>query len=223
MAMSDESKNREQRDVEMLLPFYATGRLMPSDIVQVEQYLSDHPDRLRLVSQEQDAVVAGNEAIVAGRAHNFARVAARISATHDRPANRGAGVLSAIWRFFQMPSTQSVRWVSAAAAVLIVLQGAAIGMLAVTRYSQEFATASGEAASREPGTFATVRFADGATAPAIAAMLAGLDMRVVDGPVGGGLFTVRIGPKGMSKADRDRAIASLRARSDLVAFVARLQ
>ena len=85
-------------------------------------------------------------------------------------------------------------------------------MLAVAQSSNQYATASGGSVLREPGSFVTIRFADGATASAIAAMLAGLDMRVVDGPVGGGLFTVRIGPKGMSDAERDRAIASLRAR-----------
>ncbi len=77
--------------------------------------------------------------------------------------------------------------------------------------------------SREPGSFVTIRFADGATASAIAAMLASLDMRVVDGPAGGGLFTVRIGQKGMSDAESERAITSLKARRDLVAFVMRLQ
>ena len=222
--MSDESKDRKvPQDEELLLPFYATGRLMPSDVVRVEQYVGDRPDRLALVSEEQDAVVAGNEAVAARRAHNFARVAARISATRSQPASRGAGVLGAIRRFFEMPSAQSIRWASAVVAVVIVVQAAAIGMLALTQHSNQFATASGGSASREPGTFATARFADGATVPAIAAMLAGLDMRIVDGPVGGGLFTIRIGPQGMSDADRDRAVASLKARSDLVVFVTRLK
>jgi hypothetical protein len=221
--MSDESKREELQDVELLLPFYATGRLTPSDLARVEQYIGEHPDLLQLVSEEQEAVVAGNEAIAARRAHNFAWVAARISTTGDQSVSRGTGVLDAIRRFFEVPSAQSVRWASAAAAVLILLQAAAIGMLAVTKYSNEFATASGGSASREPGTFATIRFADGATAPAIAAVLAGLDMRIVDGPAGGGLFTIRIGPQGMSDADRDRVIASLKGRSDLVVFVTRLQ
>ena len=190
----------------MLLPFYATGRLMPSDVMRVEQYISDHPDRLQFVSEEKEAVVAGNEAIAARRAHNFARVAARISTTRDQPASRGIGVLGAIRRFFEMPSAQSVRWASAAAAVLIVLQAAAIGTLAVTTVferSLRQRPVGPRRGSREPSS--TIRFADGATAPAIAAMLAGLDMRIVDGPAGGGLFTIRIGPQGMSDAERDRA------------------
>jgi hypothetical protein len=103
------------------------------------------------------------------------------------------------------------------------MQAATIGWLAVTLYSKQFATASGEPVSREPGSFAAIRFADGATASAIAALLAGLDMRVVDGPAGGGLFTVRIGPRGMSDAEKEQAIASLKTRSDLVVFVTRLQ
>jgi len=36
------------------------------------------------------------------------------------------------------------------------------------------------------------------------------------------VFTVRLGPADMREAERDRAIAELKARSDAVAFVARL-
>jgi hypothetical protein len=222
MAMSDDSKDREElHELEMLLPFHAIGRLTPPDVARAERYFSDHPDRWQLLSEEKDAVVAGNEAISARRAHSFARVAAAISATRDQPVSRG--VFNAIRLFFERPSGQSVRWAGAIAAVLIIMQAATIGRLAVTQYSKPFATASGEPVSREPGSFAAIRFADGATASAIAMLLADLDMRVVDGPAGGGLSTVRIGPQGMSDAERDRAIASLKARSDVVAFVTRLQ
>jgi hypothetical protein len=222
MAMSDDPKDRDElQELDMLLPFHATGRLMPPDVTRAERYFSDHPDRWQLLGEEKDAIIAGNEAISARRAHNFARVAAAISATRNQPVSRG--VLGAILRFFERPSAPSVRWASAIAAVLIIMQAATIGRLAVTQYSRQFATASGGSVSREPGSYATVRFADGATASAIAALLAGLDMRVVDGPAGGALFTVRIGPEGMSDADREQAIALLKVRGDLVVFVTRLQ
>ena len=219
--MSDESRDRDaSQELELLLPFHAIGRLAPSDATRAEQYFSDHPDRRHILSEERDAVVASNEAISARRAHNFARVAAAIAAPRDQPVSRG--VVSAIRRFFELPSVQSVRWASAITAVVIIMQAAAIGTLVVSQSSSRFSTASGVSASREPGRFAAVRFADGATASAIATLLAGLDMKVVDGPAGGGLFTIRIGPHDMSDAERDRAIASLKARSDLVVFVTRL-
>jgi len=222
--MSDESRDSDAlQELEMLLPFHATGRLTPADAARAERHFSDHPDRLQIVNEEKYAVVDGNEAISAGRAHNFARVAQAISATPVQPSGRGGGLLIAIRRFFELPSAPSVRWAAAVAAVLIVVQAAAIAALVVTQSSSRFSTASGGAASREPGSFVTVRFADGATAAAIAAMLTGLDMRLVDGPAGGGLFTVRIGERDMSDAARDQAIASLRARSDLVVVVMRLR
>lgn len=221
--MSDESKDRdEHQELELLLPFHVTGRLAPADAARAERYFSDHPDRWQLLSEEKDAVVAGNEAIPVRHAHSFARVAAAISATRDQPV-MSRGVFSAIRRFFEWPSARSVRWVGGAAAVLIAIQAAAIGTLMVAQSSNQYATASGGSAKREAGQFVTIRFADGATASAIAALLAGLDMRVVDGPAGGGLFTIRIGPQAMSVAERDRAIESLRARRDLVVFVTRLQ
>ena len=219
--MSDESEDRDAlQELELLLPFHTTGRLPPSEATRAERYFSDHPDRWQLLSQEKDAVVAGNEAISARQVHSFARVAAAISATRDQPV-MSRGVFGAIRRFFERPS--AVRWVGAAAAVLIAIQTAAIGTLLVAQSSNQYATASGGSVLREPGRFVTIRFADGATASAIATLLAGLDMRIVDGPVGGGLFTIRIGPQGMSDAERDRAIASLKARRDLVVFVTRLQ
>ena len=220
--MSEKSSDSDAlQEFEMLLPFHATGRLTPSDAARAERYFSEHPDRLQIINEEKYAVVDSNEAISARRAHNFARVAAAISAMPVQPSGRGGGPLNAISRFFELPSVQSVRWAAAVAAVLIVAQTAAIGVLVVTQSSSRFSTASGGSALREPGSFVTIRFADGATAAAIAAMLTGLDMRLVDGPAGGGLFTVRIGDRDMSDAARDQAIASLRARSDLVMVVMR--
>ena len=49
VAMSDESDDRDAlQELELLLPFHATGRLTPSEVARVEQYFSDHPDRWQL-------------------------------------------------------------------------------------------------------------------------------------------------------------------------------
>ncbi|HYS11906.1 MAG TPA: hypothetical protein VEN28_01240, partial [Burkholderiaceae bacterium] len=64
-----------------------------------------------------------------------------------------------------------------------------------------------------------VRFADDASAAAIADVLSGLGVKIIDGPRGGRLFTVRIGPKTMNESERERLIAALKARSDLIVFV----
>jgi hypothetical protein len=221
--MSDERTARDGlQEVEMLLPFHASGHLPPHEAAQVEQYLSDHPDRLQSVAEEKEAVAACNEAIAPAQARNFAKVAARISPS-VRSVDRGFSVLGTIRRFFEMPSARSVRWAGAVAVILIVAQAVTIVRLAVTQYSNQFVTASGGPIWKGPGRLASVRFADAATYPAIAAMLADLHITIVDGPLGGGLFTIRIGPPDMRDAERDRIIEALNARRDIVAFVVRLR
>ncbi len=52
--MSDESKDSDElRELDMLLPFQATGRVMPSDVDRVDAYVRDHPDRLQIISEEK--------------------------------------------------------------------------------------------------------------------------------------------------------------------------
>ena len=121
-----------------------------------------------------------------------------------------------------MPTSHSRGWIGAAAALVIIVQGAAIATLVVTQYSPTFTAASGGREATGAGTFVVVRFADGATTSAVTDVLAGLDMAIVDGPKSGGLFTVRLGARNMKEAERDRAIADLKAHSDLVTFVTRL-
>jgi anti-sigma factor RsiW len=56
----------EREEFEMLLPWYATGRLGPSDRARVEAYLAIHPEMARqidLVRAERDETVAANEAL----------------------------------------------------------------------------------------------------------------------------------------------------------------
>src|SRR5262245_62093995 len=56
----------EREEIEMLLPWYVTGKLDPSDHAKVEAYLAAHPDvarQLDLVRAERHETVAANEAL----------------------------------------------------------------------------------------------------------------------------------------------------------------
>jgi len=92
----------------------------------------------------------------------------------------------------------------------------------VAQYPGIFIGASGGNGAAETGTTVVVRFADDATSSAVADALAGLGLKIVDGPRGGRLFTVRLGPKNMNAGERDRLIAALRARGDVVVFVTQM-
>ena len=225
--MSEEAKREETKreEVEKTLPFYVTGRLDHADADQVDDYLKRHPDvasQLDLIRAERDSAIAAN-AIYANRpVGSFDRVAAMIGkpATQPaRPAGRWVDWLDGIKRLFAMPSSPALGFLGAAAAIVIVLQAATIGTLVVTHYRSTFTGASGGNGAVDAGTTVFVRFADDATTAAIADALSGLGVSIIDGPRGGRLFTVRLGPKNMGEGERERVIAALKARSELVLFV----
>jgi len=220
MAMNNQT-NAQREDIEMLLPFYVTGRLDRADADRIGNYLSQHPEvasELELVRDERASTIANN-AIYADRpVRSFDRVAAMIRKTPARTARPAARWLDRIRELFSMPSSPALGWVGAAAAIVILLQAATIGTLVVAQYSGIFNTAGGNGPV-DGGTTVVVRFADDASATAIADVLSGLGVKIIDGPSGGKLFTVRIGPKNMSEAEREQLIAALRARRDLIVFV----
>src|SRR5687768_14432843 len=56
----------EREEIEMLMPWYVTGKLDPSDRARVEAYLAAHPEvarQLDLARAERDEAVAANEAL----------------------------------------------------------------------------------------------------------------------------------------------------------------
>jgi len=228
--MNEATKREETRreEIEKMLPFYVTGRLDHADAQEIGDYLKHHPDvanQLDLVHAERDSAVAAN-AIYANRAvHNFDRVAAMIGRPAARPARatgRRLDWTDRIKQLFAMPSSPALGLLGAAAAIVILLQAAAIGTLVVAHYPGIFTGASGGNGAVDAGTTVFVRFADDATTATIADAFSGLGVRIVDGPRGGRLFTVRIGPKNMGEGERARLIAALNARSDVVAFVTQM-
>lgn len=216
------TSHSNEEEIEMLLPFYVTGRLDRSEGGLIADHVGERPELVRqlaLIQDERIGAIAANKAIATSPALDFRRVTAAIAA---RPSCLGPRPWDRIKRWFEMPVSQSRGWAVAAAMLLILLQGAAIASLVATRQSQDFFAASGTKQVAGPSTTVLVRFAEGTTTSAIAGMLAGLGMTIVDGPKGGGVFTVRLGPGDMKETERDRAIAELNARSDAVTFVARL-
>jgi hypothetical protein len=221
--MSEDTKHERARrdEVEMMLPFYVTGQLDHAEANEIDDYLKHHPDvarQLDLIRAERESTAASNAIYASRPARSFDRVAAMIGKTSGQPARTAGSPLDWIRRLFAMPSSPALGFVGAAAAIVILLQAAAIGTLVVGQYSGIFGTAGGNE-TVDAGTTVVVRFADDASAAAIADVLSGLGVKIIDGPSGGKLFTVRIGPKAMSESERERLIAALRARRDLIAFV----
>jgi anti-sigma factor RsiW len=222
--MSENTKHESAKrdEVEMMLPFYVTGQLDHAEADEINEYLKHHPDvahQLELIRAERESTAAGNAIYVSRPARSFDRVAAMIGKAPAQPARAAGSGLDWIKRLFAMPSSPTLGFVGAAAAIVILLQAATIGTLVVAQYTGIFTGASGGNGTVDAGTTVVVRFADDASAAAIADVLSGLGVKIIDGPRGGKLFTVRIGPKTMNESERERLIAALKARSDLIVFV----
>jgi len=235
MAMSKETERAEtereatkREEVEKMLPFYVTGRIDHADAEEIGDYLERHPDvakQLDLARAERDSAFVANAVYADRPARSFDRVAAMIGKGAARPARagrRGPDWIDRVKRLFAMPSSPALGLLGAAAAIVIVLQAATIGTLVVAHYPGIFSGASGGNGAVDAGTTVVVRFADDATTAAIADALSGLDVKIIDGPSGGRLFTVRLGSKDMGAGERERLIAALKARSDVVVFVTQM-
>jgi len=221
-AINPHSRDEE---IEMMLPFYVTGRLDRTDTDRIDGYVSRRPEAanlLSLIRDERAGAVMANEALVTGPARRFDRVAAAIAMVPAQTARPDRRLLDGIKYFFELPTSPAGRWIAAAAALVIIVQAAAIATLVATPYSPTFTAASGDREATGSGTMVVVRFADGATTLAVTDVLARLGMAIVDGPRSGGLFTVRLGRRNMNEVERDRAIADLRAQGDVVTFATRM-
>jgi hypothetical protein len=234
--MSEDSKTdlerakfeKDRRDeIEMMLPFYVTGQLDHAEANEIDDYLERHPEvarQLELIRAERESSTAASAIYASRPARSFDGVAAKIGMigkvgkTPAQPARATSSWLAWIKQLFATPSSPALGLLGAAAAIVILLQAVTIGTLVVAQYSGIFNVAGGNE-TVDAGTTVVVRFADDASAAAIADVLSGLGLKIVDGPRGGKLFTVRIGPKTMNESERERLIAALRARSDLIVFL----
>ncbi len=209
----------ERDEIEMLLPWYASGRLDPAEVTRVETYLSAHPEmqeRLDLIRKEQNETHYLNTSSSARPVTSADQFMSEIVGA--KSSNRG-GLMSWIGDLFSAPGMHSVRWAAAAAVLVILVQAAAIVMLAVPQGDSQYRQASGEIQSSAPGSFVLVRFSDKADMSGIAKLLNDLDMKITEGPLAGGLFRIRIGDSDMSAEDRTSRTKALSDRKDLVVFV----
>ena len=213
----------EREEIEMLLPWYATGRLGRSDVARVESYLARHPQlarQLDLVRDEQEQTVAANEALGWPSAGAVDRVMATLPGTSSGGSPRRAGALHFQWirEFFAFPTASGVRWAAAGAAALLAVQTATIAALLLSDRGGSYQLASGQQGGGD-GVTALVAFTDEATAPAISRLLAEFAANIVDGPKSGGLYKIRLRMEDRSQAEAQ--LRRLQERRDIVRVVLR--
>ena len=209
----------ERDEIEMLLPWYVTGRLDAADTARVAAYLERHPDvrsQIPLVREELSATVAGNEAIRARLASAETLIAGAASPT-ERVLSWLSHTFGAARGLFTVPTPGAVRWAAAAAAVIICLQAAALGTL-LTRDGSTYGTASRPGGETVQPTVAMIAFTDDAAAATIARVLDEHRLRIVDGPLPGGFYGVRFAD-GATAAEQQRRLGAIATRKDIVKAV----
>ncbi|MFN3745275.1 MAG: hypothetical protein ACK4TL_11280 [Hyphomicrobiaceae bacterium] len=209
----------EREEIEMLLPWYVTGKLDAADMARVEAYIARHPDvrrQLALIAEEQTATIEGNEAIRVPLTSANALLAR--TATPGQVAwSWMAGIVDGVRGLFEAPTPGAVRWAAAAAAVIIALQAAALGTL-LTRDDSGYQTASRPAIESQLAPVAMIAFTDRASMADVARILAENRLRVVDGPLPGGFFSVRFEDEATG-AEQQRRFDAMLARKDIVRAV----
>ena len=212
--MTDERQEHlsERDEIEALLPWYVMGKLDAASRARVERYIEAHPEveaHLALAREEADAAIAANEAIAAPGGRTLHRLRASVAAAPRRKP------LTAVLADF---SERFGEWLAdlappklalagAAAALLVLIQAAAIGTLVMERVSApSYQTASGDETPAE-GFELLVQFSKGATIGEITELLKQVDANVAGGPKAG-LYRLRFAST--KAGDEDAAIMALK-------------
>ena len=220
--MTASNGNAEREEIEMLLPWYVTGRLDGADRTRVEGWLQRDPGlarQLDLIREERQAASDVALATPLPDGLTVDRTMSRIVGDRSRmPASTGRSLWAQLAGILDFPTPRAVRFAAVATAIIIVAQTVAVATL-VHRSPSAYETASGGSqAGAAAGTFALVKFTDAATAADISQSLGELGVTIVDGPRAGGLYLVRLSASVMLAAERDRAIGRLRDQPRIVAF-----
>lgn len=214
-----DDRKKEAEEMELLLPWYEKGTLSPADMSRVEAYLAANPDMtgaLALIREEMTETIEANESLGMPRSAARDRLMEAIAAE----APRGKVSLSSMLRsLLPQGLSPSFAMGAAAAALVILVQAAAIGYLAFDGERGTRLATGDPAVVAEEGAFALVSFSNEATAAEIAEFLTSMDASIVDGPKNGGVFKIRLTERQISDAERDEILRNLREKSDIVRLV----
>jgi anti-sigma factor RsiW len=215
---------------ELLLPWHVTGRLEASERESVDAYLASNPEvefHLNLIREERMVIVEENEALSGAPAGALARLHQRIE-EEDGAAIKAAEkrTLMDKLRGFLFPfEASSLRFAGIAAALIIVAQAAAIGVL-VTSSGRigPFETASLKTEKQTTqGTHLVLAFEEQSTAGEITKFLEEIGGDIVSGPTPDAMYIVKVSDMKLSGNDLDTLIKTLEARRTVVRLVAEIE
>jgi anti-sigma factor RsiW len=226
----------ERDEIEMLLPWYATGKLEAGDRAKVEAYLTIHPDmqsQLDMIADDMNATIELNEAagsLPAGALNNLLENLDAQFGPEKKTSDKGwlATQFARLATAFEVPA---VRYAGIAAAVVIAVQAATIGSLTIgtkdpagyqsasSKSPAGYQTASGPSENAEDkGPHLLVKFAPDAKAAEITALMEEIDGTIVSGPRAQGFYEIKLNKENISEAEIDLVVKNLGKRKNLIGF-----
>lgn len=218
----------EREEIEMLLPWFAAGTLNRAETSRVEAYLNANPEvasQLSLVREELAETIGANESLGAPSPGALDRLMTAIE-TESGPLTASSRAPDSLWqRLSDWIGELSPRPLAVAAAVAVTVmcvQAVMLGVLVTGDDAGQFRTASGDrlAEPSEAGTVALVGFAGTAAVEDINTLLQSHGASIVDGPLPGGLYRVRLSDEELSAAERDAVLSQLLTETGVVVFAA---
>jgi anti-sigma factor RsiW len=207
MAMTTDPK-AEAEAIEALLPWYAAGTLDAADVRRVEEALARRPElqaSLRVVREDRDETIGLNESLGAPSSRAWAKVLATVEVEPRKPGLTAR--LAALVGLGAQPNPTRLAWAGAAAAIVILLESAAIVTMLPGAGGPSYRTAS-ESPSAAAGAAVLVAFAPEARLDQVGQWLQERHTTIVDGPRGG-FYRLRVGDKPLSKTELSALIAEL--------------
>jgi len=209
----------EHQEIEALLPWYAAGTLSRRDANRVEQALAGDRELARqydLVREELVETIHLNETLGAPSARALERLFAAIDAEEARAPWFDLG--SRMFEFLSSLTPRTLARSAIAAAVAILVQAAVI--TAVVVKEQGSPSEPGLASAPSEGSYVVVRFAPQATADDITKFLGAYKAKVVEGPLKGQLYRIRLSETKLPKEEVGKIVRQMQSESNVVAFIA---
>jgi anti-sigma-K factor RskA len=210
------NKVAEREEIEALLPWHAAGTLSRREAEMVERALATDAGlaaQYETVREDLAETIVANESLGAPSARAMQKLMADIEAdvATSRRARSSFNLGEWLSERLSSFSPRTLAWSATAAALAVVLQaGLLAGMFVSERQGTGFQTASVQTDQTfNAGTYALIRFAPEATTGAVNKLLEGYKIAIVDGPSGGGVYTVRLAMTGMPKEELAHVVKKL--------------
>jgi hypothetical protein len=222
--------DKESEDLEALLPWHAAGTLNRRDAERVERALASDRElarRFDLAREELNETILLNETLGAPSARAMEKLFAAIDAEPARKPKVSFDLAGRLAAFVSSFSPRTLALAGSVAVLAIVLQA---GVIATDLIKQQGGTQVAKvdqvqrpemaSADDSDGTLAAIRFAPKAEAAEITKFLAANKASMIDGPIVGGIYTIRLPETGKAKEDH---IKQMQAQSAIVEFIATKQ